>query len=90
MPVTAAGWIQYYNTVLFPNNTYTYTLSVAAPAPDGTTFTFRNALAAGSIQILATNPATVILTPGQTAKFIYISNTTVPFIGAAIGWYQIQ
>lgn len=89
-PATAADWIPYYNAVIFPNNTYTYTLSVASPAPDGTTFTFRNALGVGSIVINATNPATVTIPVGATAKFIYISNTTVPFIGAAIGWYQIQ
>lgn len=89
-PGTAAAWVPYYNAILFPSNTYTYTLSVASPAPDGTTFTFRNALGAGSIIINATNPATVTIPVGSTAKFIYISNTTVPFIGAAIGWYQIQ
>jgi hypothetical protein len=88
-PGTAAGWVQYYNAILFPNNTYTYTLSVAAAAPDGTTFTFRNALGAGSIVINATNPASVILTPGQTAKFIYVTTVTVPSI-AGDGWYQIQ
>jgi hypothetical protein len=89
-PPTTADWIPYYNTIIFPSNTYTYTLSVASPAPDGTTLTFKNALGAGSILINATNPASVTIPAGSTAKFVYVSNTSVPFIGAAIGWYQIQ